>query len=234
MPTLQAVVSRAVDLVPCRWAAAAMTDHLTRHPAPLSATTDAELMQRVATLSAAAGDSPGIAAFESGAVISCPDLSSLRLPSRWAAYARDILQDTDIKAVLALPLRRHDTTVGVMTLYADAPDAFEGAATERALVLAEHAAIAIEAARADDRADNLNTALLRSRTIGTAMGILVERLRIHPDVAFDVLRQLSQDANRKLADIAAELVEVGTVAGLDAGVARVLGGTGTCTRSGTS
>lgn len=226
LPTIEAVVSRAVDVVPCRWAAAAVTDHLTQHPAPLAAMTDAMLMEQVATISAAAGDSPGIEAFNTGAVTPCPDLASPELPSRWAAYARGLVQHTAIRSVLALPLRRHETTVGVMTLYADRPRAFDAAATERALVLAEHAAIVIEAARADDRADNLEVALIRSRTIGAAMGILVERLRIGPDEAFDLLRRLSQESNRKLAAIAAELVETGTVGGAEARLNRRAGDDG--------
>lgn len=223
LPTIEAVVSRAVDVVPCRWAAAAVTDHLTQHPAPLAAMTDATLMDQVATISAAAGASPGIEAFDTGAVTPCPDLTSPELPSRWAAYAREIVQRTDIRSVLAIPLRRHETTVGVMTLYADTAQAFDAAATERALVLAEHAAIVIEAARADDRADNLEVALVRSRTIGAAMGILVERLRISPDQAFGLLRQVSQESNRKLAAIAAELVETGTVGGAEDRLSRPAG-----------
>lgn len=223
LPTIEAVVGRAVDVVPCRWAAAAMTDHLTQHPAPLAAMTDATLMQQVATISATAGDSPGIAAFDTGVVNHCPDLTSPELPSRWEAYARGLVQHTGIRSVLALPLRRHETTVGVMTLYSDTPGAFDAAATERALVLAEHAAIVIEAARADDRADNLEVALVRSRTIGAAMGILVERLRIGPDEAFDLLRRLSQESNRKLAAVAAELVETGTVEGAEDRLSRPAG-----------
>lgn len=110
-----------------------------------------------------------------------------------------------------------------MTLYADTAGAFDVAATERALVLAEHAAIVIEAARADDRAENLEAALARSRTIGAAMGILVERLRLAPDDAFELLRELSQESNRKLAAIAAELVETGTVGGAEARLRRPAG-----------
>ncbi|WP_374970419.1 GAF and ANTAR domain-containing protein [Terrabacter sp. BE26] len=216
MPTLRAVVTRALDVVPCQWAAAAMTDHLTKHPAPLAAMTDSSLMQRVASISAEAGDSPGIEAFNTGAVTACPDLASPELPERWATYARELLRRTDIRSVLSLPLLRQGKTVGVMTVYADTADAFGAAATGRARVLAEHAAIVIEAARADDRAEHLEVALVRSRIIGAAMGVLIERLRIGPDEAFALLRQLSQNSNRKLADIAAELVETGTVPGLDA------------------
>ena len=67
----------------------------------------------------------------------------------------------------------------------------------------------------ENRADNLELALRNSRTIGAAVGILTERLRLPADVAMDRLRELSQHDNRKLADLAAELVETGTLPGMD-------------------
>jgi AmiR/NasT family two-component response regulator len=66
-----------------------------------------------------------------------------------------------------------------------------------------------------DRADaqakiaNLETALESSRTIGMAMGILIERLKVAPDEAFDALVETSQHEHRKLRDIASDLVFTG-------------------------
>jgi len=45
--------------------------------------------------------------------------------------------------------------------------------------------------------------------IGQAKGILMERLHLTPDLAFEELRQASQARNRKVRDIAAELAETG-------------------------
>jgi ANTAR domain-containing protein len=50
---------------------------------------------------------------------------------------------------------------------------------------------------------------LRTRTvIGKAMGLLMEREQLTSSQAFDVLRRASQRENRKLRDLAAELVAV--------------------------
>lgn len=52
----------------------------------------------------------------------------------------------------------------------------------------------------------LQRALYSRETIGTAKGILMARENCTPDEAFDVLRRASQRSNRKLADIAADIV----------------------------
>ena len=45
--------------------------------------------------------------------------------------------------------------------------------------------------------------------IGQAQGILMERERIASGEAFDILRRASQHLNRKLRDVAEDLVDTG-------------------------
>lgn len=52
----------------------------------------------------------------------------------------------------------------------------------------------------------LQVALRSSRTIGIAVGMVVERYEIGPEAAFAFLVRVSQHTNRKLCGIAAELV----------------------------
>jgi AmiR/NasT family two-component response regulator len=60
-----------------------------------------------------------------------------------------------------------------------------------------------------DKVDGLEEALLSRDVIGQAKGILMERLHVTSDQAFDELRSASQKHNRKLRDMAAELAETG-------------------------
>lgn len=60
--------------------------------------------------------------------------------------------------------------------------------------------------RADARAVNLEVALDHRDVIGMAKGILMHAQGIGPEEAFEVLVRASQNRNRKLHDIAAELV----------------------------
>jgi len=73
------------------------------------------------------------------------------------------------------------------------------------------------------RTDHLQTALISRELIGQAQGILMERERITAEQAFDLLRRSSQHLNRRLRDVAQELIDTGndpsgtTVAGQDLG-----------------
>ena len=92
-------------------------------------------------------------------------------------------------------------TGGSLNTYGIEPDAFSDQAQEIGLILAAHASMAAGAVRErgalQDLAENLNKALLSRDVIGQAKGILMERLKITPEDAFDVLRQASNRLNQK-------------------------------------
>jgi AmiR/NasT family two-component response regulator len=58
---------------------------------------------------------------------------------------------------------------------------------------------------------NLHDALSSRDVIGQAKGILMERLRITPEDAFDALRRSSQELNVKLRQIAESIAETGAL-----------------------
>ena len=58
-------------------------------------------------------------------------------------------------------------------------------------------------------ADNLQAALESRAVIDQAKGVLVERYRLTPDQAFQMLARASMNANRKVRDVADELVRTG-------------------------
>lgn len=66
-----------------------------------------------------------------------------------------------------------------------------------------------ELTEAQRQVESLERALRTSRTIGTAIGVLVERHKITPDAAFTMLVRHSQRTNRKLRDIADDLLFTG-------------------------
>ena len=139
-------------------------------------------------------------------------------------YADDLIEDArwpnfgpkadaaGIRSVLALPLTTNGSQ-GALNLYARYPAAFGVADRAKGVILASLAGLALSVARSheDDerRAENLNTALATRELIGQAQGILMERERITSDQAFDILRRASQHLNRKLRDVAQDLVDTG-------------------------
>ncbi len=75
----------------------------------------------------------------------------------------------------------------------------------------EPAALRTRAEAAEDRADDLERALLTDRRIGMAIGILLERLHVTEEQAFDVLRRESMRRNVRLAQVAEQVVYTGTL-----------------------
>ena len=58
---------------------------------------------------------------------------------------------------------------------------------------------------------HLERALQTSRSIGVAMGIVMSTHKVNRERAFDFLRTVSQHQNRKLYEVADEVIETGTL-----------------------
>lgn len=115
-----------------------------------------------------------------------------------------------------------DVTLGSLNLYAKMPEAYGDIDRTKAIIFATHAGIALGAAGslADAsgllhteirRSENLEVALSTREVIGQAEGILIERERLTPEQAFDVLRRASQNLNLRLRDLAQYVVDTGEV-----------------------
>jgi hypothetical protein len=139
---------------------------------------------------------------------------------RWPALgARPV--DYGVRSVISYRLGSADPVpdaglAGSLNSYADAPDAFELHAREMGLVLAAHASVAARAVQKRTGLEqierHLREALMSRDVIGQAKGILMERLHLTPDDAFDALRRASQELNVKVRVIAGRLAETGAIA----------------------
>ena len=132
---------------------------------------------------------------------------------RWSEWGQRVSTEVGVNSVLAQRLHLQDEggVVAGLNLYSDEYDAFDRAAVGVALILATHGGLALSQSLASHRAGTLTKALRSNREIGMAMGILMQHHRFTREEAFDVLRVASQNSNRKLADIAAEVVETGAL-----------------------
>ena len=61
-------------------------------------------------------------------------------------------------------------------------------------------------AELSDEVSQLKVALHSNRRIGMAMGLVMGQLGIADDEAFDALRRISQNTNRKLRDVADDVI----------------------------
>ncbi|MGY6500252.1 MAG: ANTAR domain-containing protein [Acidimicrobiales bacterium] len=128
---------------------------------------------------------------------------------RWPEFSR-AAAEAGVLSTLALPLVVAGEGVGALNLYSERPEAFADVDHERGERLAEPAAIVLTNARllweARHLADGLEQALASRAKIEQAKGVLMATHCIDPDTAFDLLRDRSQRQNRKLRDVAADIV----------------------------
>jgi GAF domain-containing protein len=130
--------------------------------------------------------------------------------TRWPEFARRA-SEAGAASMLSLQLFVEGDNLGALNLYSRTPHAFDDESEQVGLLFASHAAVAFAGVRKEAQ---LAKALGSRDLIGQAKGILMERYKISPERAFLRLTRVSQDSNRKLHDIATELVRHGTVPGL--------------------
>jgi len=104
-----------------------------------------------------------------------------------------------------------DGLVAGLNVYAGRVAAFDDAAVQTGLLLATHAAALVAAEVNREKAKNLERGFQTNRDIGVAVGILMAQNKITRTQAFDLLRIGSQNSNRKVHEIAEELIETGVL-----------------------
>ena len=139
-------------------------------------------------------------------------VTDMATETRWPEFARRASR-AGAASMLSLQLYVEGDNLGALNLYSRTPNAFDDESEQVGLLFASHAAVAYAGVRKEAQ---LAKAVGSRTLIGQATGILMERYTISPERAFLVLTRLSQKSNRKLHDIATELVRHGTVPGLPA------------------
>jgi len=116
-----------------------------------------------------------------------------------------------VHSVLSLPLLLPGEVVGAINVYARDSEAFDDHAAELGERFAAAAAVAVHNAQVLAAAValtlQLQAALSSRPVIDQAIGILRSRSGESADEAFDRLRVISQHENRKLTDVAHQLVD---------------------------
>jgi GAF domain-containing protein len=201
--TLRTIADLATRVTGCDWAAIAKS---TEQTPVVAATSDHASAEMIAKIQASGGGGPTWAAVKRGRTIYVRDVET---ETRWPAHVKELRATTPVRSILGQPLVLENKPIGALTLYSSHVDAFPPPVAELAAVYADHAALALDHALAGEQLDHLESALVSSREIGIALGILMERYKITSNQAFDMLRVVSQHSHRKLRDIAGELALTG-------------------------
>jgi GAF domain-containing protein len=164
------------------------------------------------------GHGPCLHAAGTGAVT---EIADTRTDRRWPDYGRRAAAQGNFSSLsIPLVIDEDERVFGALNLYARKPEAFDEDSRSAALAFGPYAAVAAGNVHAFQNArtmaDQLQAALENRAVIEQAKGVLIERYKVTPDQAFRLLAVASMKANRKLRQVADDLVRTGE---LPAGVA---------------
>ena len=129
--------------------------------------------------------------------------------NRWPVFA-EAAMSAGFRSVAAVPLRLRTETIGALNMFHGAPHPVPSNERRLAQALADVATIGILQRRSSHRsalmAEQLQHALNSRVVIEQAKGVLAERNGVDMDAAFTALRRYARNHNRKLSELAMDVV----------------------------
>jgi GAF domain-containing protein len=152
---------------------------------------------------------PCVECFRTGSPVAVPDLS--QAAGRWPQFVAQA-QQLGFASAHALPMRLRTDVIGALNLFSDRLRAALDETTIRlGQALADVATIGLLQARAirhhEVLTEQLQSALNSRIVIEQAKGVIAERRRIDMDQAFALLRGAARSGNRRLSELAREIVD---------------------------
>lgn len=204
--TLSLITARTVKLLPAAQHAAISRG---RHGRFETVASTSELPPKVDQIQYDLGSGPCVDAAVQKQVFRTGELAG---DPRWPEFGRRAAAEHGIHSMLSVRLfLEGDDMVAALNHYSSSPDAFTSSDESVAVMLAAHASTAMTSARLHEQVHHLERALQSNRSIGMAIGVLMNQYKITQAQAFDLLRMASQHGHRKLADVAVDVTETGTL-----------------------
>jgi hypothetical protein len=139
---------------------------------------------------------PGLTAAVSQKSVRIDDLAG---DDRWPLYRGAALRQTPIRSMMSFGMFKEGVSAAALNFYAESPNVFDDESVNFGLIFATHAALVWNMMRRDQQ---FRVALVSRDIIGQAKGRLMERLGIDAAEAFERLKQMSQEANTPIAQVA--------------------------------
>ena len=149
---------------------------------------------------------PCVDATNQGIQIHAPDLGDER---RWRPFTAQA-QEHAMQSVLSSPLTARGQSTGALNLYSRTPGAFLVADRTRASAFAALVAVVLQPhgeTSADRFGARISDALASRDAISQAQGVLMERLGVHAEDAYEILLRDSVGTSRPLRRHALDLIE---------------------------
>lgn len=152
-------------------------------------------------------EGPCLDCVRTGAAVTTDDIAAEG--ARWPLFAPAALA-AGFHSVAALPLRLRDQTIGGLNMFRTGADPVRAEERRLAQALADVATIGILQRRSAHRstmmAEQLQHALNSRVVIEQAKGVLAERNGVDMEIAFNAIRRYARNHNRKLSELALEVV----------------------------
>lgn len=131
-------------------------------------------------------------------------VADLATDPRWPEWGHAMVTELGIRSSLSFRLfTRDNDSWGALNVYSTERDAFTDEDVLHGQTIAAMCAVVLARAIHDEQ---LATALESRTVIGQALGMVMERYDLDEETAFNVLRRLASQDNRKMRDLAAEVV----------------------------
>jgi hypothetical protein len=165
------------------------------------------VMQLLEEVQQDAGAGPSVAAYTDEQVVLADDLGT---EARWDHLAA-LVRQVSVRSVLSVPIPLDGRPVGTLDLYASQPGTWSAevlaAAEAFAGVAADLLHSSVERHELRREVAQLQHALTARIWIEQAKGVLVGTQGVTPEAAFERLRAEARSSRRKLAEVAAEVVQ---------------------------
>jgi len=158
-----------------------------------------DVVRRANELQFELGEGPCLDVMRDQDTLVIPDLSATQ---RYPTWARQVRDELSVGSMMSLLVYTDRHSYGALSLYANVGQRFDSDDVAVAQALAGHLAVTMSAGR---EIQHLSTAMHNRLIIGRAQGILMNSLDIDADAAFDYLRRVSMNSNRKIIDLADEI-----------------------------
>lgn len=174
---------------------------------PLTAAGSSARAVQIDRLEQAIGDGPCITALRTMSPVTIDDGST---DPRWPEVTKKFAE-IGVHSSLGVPMEISDDASAALNFFASKPGAFTPDVFDKAVGFAAaarnilHLSVRIDSAHT--RAENLESAMQSRTAIDVACGVIMAQNRCSQAEAMEILTKVSNNRNRKLRDVATELIE---------------------------
>ena len=201
---LQSLSADSVEIIGAEAASVMLAD---THGGLRLVASSEERMRMLELFEIQSAQGPCLDAFGTGQAVQASAAESRR---RWPVFAPRA-SAAGFRVLCAVPMRAHADTIGALNLFRGSDRPFSDAELEIARAMAQVATIALIQERAIRErsmlAEQLQAALRSRIVIEQAKGMLAEHLSTTVDQAFQLLNNYARDHNRRLTEVARDVVD---------------------------